>query len=72
MVEISKVSYKYIRGSVNTEVAVSSKCSENKSCHNIIGNNIDFLQYIGKGRLSTWCSHANGAYLHCTYFIVLF
>lgn len=29
-VEISKVSYKYIRGSVNTEVAVSSKCSENK------------------------------------------
>nr|XP_012570904.1 exopolygalacturonase-like [Cicer arietinum] len=62
-VQISNVSYKNIRGSCDTEVAVSLNCSEHKPCQNIILENIDLWRYHdeAKRRLTNLCSYVHGA-----------
>ncbi|CAJ2648443.1 unnamed protein product [Trifolium pratense] len=60
-VEISDVSFKNIRGSSNTQVAVNLKCSAKFPCKNIILDTIDLWQNRGVGRLSNLCSNVNGA-----------
>ncbi|XP_004510830.1 exopolygalacturonase [Cicer arietinum] len=60
-VQISNVSYKYIRGSGNGEVAVSINCSEKKPCQNIKLDNINLWPSGGKGTLRNECSFVNGA-----------
>ncbi|XP_058749026.1 exopolygalacturonase-like [Vicia villosa] len=60
-VQISNVSYKYIRGSGNANVAASLQCSPNKPCQNITMENIN-LWPSGKGRkLNNECLHVYGA-----------
>ncbi|CAJ2648442.1 unnamed protein product [Trifolium pratense] len=60
-VEISDVSFKNIRGSSNTQVAVNLKCSAKFPCKNITVNTIDLWQNRGVGKLSNLCSNVNGA-----------
>lgn len=60
-VQISDVRYTNIRGSGNSDIGVSLKCSANKPCQNITMENVDLWRYGGEGKLSNSCSYANGA-----------
>ncbi|KAI5421727.1 hypothetical protein KIW84_045234 [Lathyrus oleraceus] len=60
-VEISNVSYRFIRGSGNSNVAASLQCSPNKPCLNITMDTIN-LWPSGKGKkLNNECLNVNGA-----------
>ncbi|CAJ2662635.1 unnamed protein product [Trifolium pratense] len=61
-VQISNVAYKNIRGSGNSEVAASFKCSQNKPCQGITMDNINLWPYASdSGSLSNVCLNVNGA-----------
>ncbi|WJX92670.1 galacturonan 1,4-alpha-galacturonidase [Trifolium repens] len=61
-VQISNVAYKNIRGSGNTGVAASFKCSQNKPCQGITMDNINLWPCCTDSRkISNVCLYANGA-----------
>ncbi|TKY49521.1 Exopolygalacturonase protein [Spatholobus suberectus] len=61
-VQISNVSYKNIRGSSHTDIAVGFNCSKYRPCQNITVEDIRLWRYGGKGRkISNFCSKVNGA-----------
>ncbi|KAL5062046.1 hypothetical protein RYX36_023783 [Vicia faba] len=60
-VQISNVSYKFIRGSANSDVAATLQCSPNKPCQNITMDTIN-LWPSGKGsKLNNECLNVKGA-----------
>ncbi|KAJ7962428.1 putative Pectin lyase-like superfamily protein [Quillaja saponaria] len=58
-VQVSGVTYKNIRGSSSSNVAVSLRCSQSKPCKDITMEDID-LWHQGAGSVSEFCSHVSG------------
>jgi len=62
-VQISNVSYKNIRGSSATDVAVNFNCSKEVPCQDVTVEDIDLMSSGGKGRqkLSNFCFNVKGS-----------
>ncbi|KAJ7961919.1 putative Pectin lyase-like superfamily protein [Quillaja saponaria] len=59
-VQISGVTYKNIRGSSRSDVAVSIRCSQSRPCKNITMEGINLKHQIVGGLVRSQCSHVNG------------
>ncbi|KAK7292667.1 hypothetical protein RJT34_15518 [Clitoria ternatea] len=60
-VQISNVTYRNVRGSGSGDIAVNINCSKDWPCQKITLEDINLQPYGGKGKLTNFCSHVNGA-----------
>ncbi|OMO92658.1 Glycoside hydrolase, family 28 [Corchorus olitorius] len=60
-VQIRDVTYRNIRGTSSSEIAVSMDCSKSVPCKNIVMSDIN-LSHLGQGPLKSSCSYVDGRF----------